>query len=304
MILRKILLHLAGSQWMKRFVVGFAPARKVARRFVAGESLSEALDALRSLQSQGLLVTLDMLGENVHSHTEAEMAARDYLRVIEALKATELQCNISLKLTQLGLDQGVDVAVESLTTIVEAAAEQNLFVRVDMEASEYTEATMEVFLRVREKYDNVGIVLQSYLFRTIDDIRRVNQAGGRVRLCKGAYSEPPEVAFQEREQVNRNFIEAIHLLIDEGDYPAIASHDEAMIAATLDHVKDKGVSNDAFEFQMLYGIRQDRQLELLREGYNVRVYLPYGSEWYPYFMRRLAERPANLAFFITALFRG
>lgn len=304
MILRKILLALAGSAGMKRFVLAFPLARRVARRFVAGETLSEALDATRKLQSQGFLVTLDMLGENVHSDTEAEMAARDYLRVIEALKATELRCNISLKLTQLGLDQGVDVALENLAKVVEAAAELDLFVRIDMEGSEYTEETLEVFYRARERYHNVGIVLQSYLRRTLEDVRQVNQAGGRVRLCKGAYSEGPEVAYQARDEVNRSFIESLHELLGNGDYPGIATHDEAMIAATLDYVAENETPTEDFEFQMLYGIRVDRQQELLREGYNVRIYLPYGSEWYPYFMRRLAERPANLVFFLTALFKG
>lgn len=303
-VLRRLLLALAGSQLLKKFVLNFPLARRVARRFVAGETLSEALDATRQLQADGLLVTLDLLGENVYTEEESERATRDYLRILEALQATGLRCNVSLKLTQLGLDLDSDICFANLTQILDEAAKTETFVRIDMEGSEYTQASLDMFARARSDHDNVGIVLQSYLHRCHQDVRQVNALKGQVRLCKGAYAEPESIAFQDREAVNRSFIESMHLLMDEGTYPAIASHDEAMIAATLDYVKERQIANDRFEFQMLYGIRRERQLELARQGYNVRIYVPYGREWYPYFMRRLAERPANMIFFLTALFRG
>ena len=303
-MLRQLLLKLASSSLLKRFVVSFPLAKRVARRFVAGETLSDALAAARELREQGLLVSLDLLGENVDSPDGAARAAADYARIVEALVATNLKSNVSLKLTQLGLDLGIDVCLSNLFTILEQARQAEIFVRIDMEGSEYTERTMQVFEQARAQFENVGIVIQSYLFRCEDDVRRANACGGQVRLCKGAYSEKAEIAFQARELVNRSFIGAMKLLLDDGKYPGIATHDEAMIAATLDYVKEKNIPTEAFEFQMLYGIRRERQLELLREGYKVRVYVPYGTEWYPYFMRRLAERPANLLFFLTALFRG
>ncbi|MBS2034451.1 proline dehydrogenase family protein [bacterium] len=303
-MIRPLLHFLSGSRLAKKFVLNFPLARKVARRYVAGERLEDALNVTRQLSQQGLLVALDLLGENAVRKADADKATEDYLVMVERVGASGLSCYFSLKLTQLGLDQGVDVAVANLSRILEKAKAHHLFVRIDMEGSKYTEQTVEVFRRAREQFDNVGIVIQAYLRRSKSDIAMINRLGGRVRLCKGAYAEPPSVAYQTRPEVTRNMKDLMYDLMRDGHYPAIASHDEQVIQETLRTVKEYGISPDKFEFQMLYGIRSQRQLELKRQGYNVRVYVPFGSDWYPYFMRRLAERPANLVFFLTALFRG
>jgi len=303
-MLRPLLLFLSRSSLVKKFVLNFPLAKKVARRYVAGEVLEDALQVTRQLTSQGLLVALDLLGENVAGPDAARQATEEYLRMLERIQASGLDCYVSLKLTQLGLDQGADVALGHLCTILEAASRQGIFVRIDMEGSQYTEDTVSVFHRARQQFDNVGIVIQAYLRRSRSDIALINKMGGRVRLCKGAYAEPPSVAYQSRHEVTQNMKDLLYELLRADHYPAIASHDEEIIAATLQAVQEYGISPDKFEFQMLYGIRRDRQLELRRQGYNVRVYVPFGSDWYPYFMRRLAERPANLLFFLTALFRG
>ncbi len=303
-ILRLFLLRLAQSAWLKKFVTKFPLAKRVARRFVAGETLSDAIEVAKDLRRQGLLVSLDLLGENVHTAEEASRAAQDYSLIVDLLENNRLESNVSLKLTQLGLDLGSEVCLDNLYSILDRAQQNKTFVRIDMEGSEYTERTMEVFEKARQRYDNVGIVIQAYLKRSLEDVRRANRLEGQVRLCKGAYAEPPRLALQSREDVNQNFIELMKELMRYGHYPAIASHDEAMIAAVLDYVEANQLDPSHFEFQMLYGIRRDRQMELLTQGYNVRVYVPYGTEWYPYFMRRLAERPANLFFFLTALFKG
>lgn len=303
-MLRPLLLFLSRSSLVKKFVLNFPLAKKVARRYVAGEVLEDALQVTRQLTSQGLLVALDLLGENVAGPDAARQAAEEYLRMLERIKASGLDCYVSLKLTQLGLDQGADVALGHLGTILEAARLQGTFVRIDMEGSQYTEDTVSVFRQARQKFDNVGIVIQAYLRRSRSDIALINNLGGRVRLCKGAYAEPPSVAYQSRREVTQSMKDLMYDLLRAGHYPAIASHDEEIITATLQAVQEYGISPDKFEFQMLYGIRKERQLELRRLGYNVRVYVPFGSDWYPYFMRRLAERPANLLFFLTALFRG
>lgn len=303
-MLRPILLFLSRSSLVKKFVLNFPLAKKVARRYVAGESLEDALRVTAELTSQGLLVALDLLGENVAGPDAARQATEEYLRMLGRIKESGLDCYVSLKLTQLGLDQGAEVALGHLCTILEAARLQGTFVRIDMEGSQYTEDTVSVFRQARQKFDNVGIVIQAYLRRSKSDIALINGLEGRVRLCKGAYAEPSSIAFQSRQEVTQSMKELMYDLFQAGHYPAIASHDEEIIAATLQAVQEYGMSADKFEFQMLYGIRRERQLELRRQGYNVRVYVPFGSDWYPYFMRRLAERPANLLFFLTALFRG
>lgn len=303
-MLRQLLLALAASEWLKRFLTGFPLARRVARRFVAGESLSDGLEAVRQLKAQELDVTLDLLGENVEDEEASRLATRNYVRVLEALRDTGLASHISLKLTQLGLDLGEELCLANLEEILDQAARGGMFVRVDMEGSRYTDSTMRVFEQARARHDNVGVVVQAYLHRSRSDIQRINDLNGQVRLCKGAYAEPPSVAYQGRERVGQSFIELMQLLLKEGTYPAIASHDEEMIEATVQFAKEQAIDPAAFEFQMLYGIRRERQLELRRQGFNVRIYVPFGQEWYPYFMRRLAERPANLIFFLTALFRG
>jgi proline dehydrogenase len=303
-MLRPLLLFLSQSTLVKKFVLNFPLAKKVARRYVAGETLEDALQVTRTLTSQGLLVALDLLGENVERPDAAQEATQEYLRMLGRIEESGLQCYVSLKLTQLGLDQGIEVALANLSTILRAAQKINLFVRIDMEGSKYTDSTVAVFRQAREQFDNVGIVIQAYMRRSKSDIAMINRLGGQARLCKGAYAEPPSVAYQSRREVTTNMKDLMHDLIREGHYPAIASHDEEVIQETLRTVKEYGLRPDQFEFQMLYGIRRERQIELRQQGYNVRVYVPFGSDWYPYFMRRLAERPANLVFFLTALFRG
>ncbi|GMU55855.1 MAG: proline dehydrogenase [Candidatus Xenobia bacterium] len=303
-MLRPILLALASSRWLKSMMVRFPLARRVARRFVAGEGLEDALNAVRSLRAEDLMVTLDFLGENADTLEGAEESATQYLEVVQAIASAGLESHISLKLTALGLDHGQEVCMAHLERILTAASRHNIFVRIDMEGSDYTEATMQIFEKVRSRHENVGVVLQSYLHRTRADVARANDIKGRVRLCKGAYHESPLIAYQDRNKVNENFVTLMKDLLSHGTYPAIATHDEQMIQATIQYAREHNIDPASFEFQMLYGIRRERQVQLRREGYNVRVYVPFGSQWYPYFMRRLAERPANLVFFLTALFKG
>ena len=303
-MLRRFILFLSGSDLSRWFAMRFPPTRKVARRFVAGESLEDALSVTHALRAEGFLVSLDLLGENVDGQGEAEAATGEVLKSIEALKAQGLTSNISVKLTQLGLDQGYDVAKGNLTRILRAVEGTEMVVRVDMEGSDYTETTINLVTELHRDFKNLATVLQSYMLRTIDDVGRLNREGVAVRICKGAYAEPPEVAFQEKAAVDEAYLRAAEELLSNGNYPAIATHDERMIGGVLEIVRRLGLTREQFEFQMLYGIRQDRQRQLLKEGWSVRVYLPYGNSWYPYFMRRLAERPANLWFLLTALLRG
>lgn len=282
----------------------FPPTRLVARRFVAGESLDDALTVTRALTAEGFLVSLDLLGENVDGLGEAAAATKEVLRSIEALQSEGLTSNISVKLTQLGLDESVEVARENLRAIAQATSGTGMVVRVDMEGSAYTETTINLVSELHGEFPHLATVLQSYLLRTIDDVGRLSRQGVAVRLCKGAYAEPPELAFQEKAAVDEAYLRAAEELLSQGRYPAMATHDEKMIQGVLEIVRRLGLGAQDFEFQMLYGIRQDRQKQLLDEGWRVRVYLPYGNSWYPYFMRRLAERPANLWFLLTALLRG
>jgi proline dehydrogenase len=303
-MLRQLLLYLGRQSWMKTLVTHFPPARVVARRFVAGEKLEDALLVTKQLTDKGLMVTLDLLGENVYTREAAGRATQEYIEILHALEQRGLSSHISLKLTQLGLDVGLDVAAENLKKVLEYAARINTFVRIDMEGSEYTERTLQVFHEVHKTHKNVGTVIQAYLRRSKSDIAGMNRVAGRVRLCKGAYAEPASVAYQGRDEVNQNMKDLAFDLLMAGDYPAIASHDDVVIQAALDIVRKHNIPAEKFEFQMLYGIRKDRQIQLYKDGYNVRIYVPFGSDWYPYFMRRLAERPANLVFFFTALFKG
>ena len=271
---------------------------------MAGETLDDVLQVSRRLRSEGFGVSLDLLGENVDGLGEAEAATAEVLRAIEALKVESLTSNISVKLTQLGLDESLDVAKANLRRIAQATADTGMVVRVDMEGSSYTETTINLVSELHQEFPHLATVLQSYLFRTIDDVGRLNREGVAVRICKGAYAEPPELAFQEKAAVDEAYLRAAEELLSHGHYPAIATHDEKMIQGVLEIVERLGLNAKDFEFQMLYGIRTERQLELLQQGWNVRVYVPYGHSWYPYFMRRLAERPANLWFLLTALLRG
>jgi len=302
-MLRTLLLQLSASKSMARWTVRNSVSRRVARRFVAGETLDEALAAARVCNQQGMLVSLDFLGENVASEAEARRVREMYLGVFDRIAAEKLDANVSLKLTQLGLDLNEPLCEELITSIVEHAARHNNFVRMDMEGSGYTQRTVDLCRRVRAKSSATGTVMQAYLYRAEDDIRTLLAAGCRLRLCKGAYKEPPSVAFPKKSDVDANYVKLMKILLPSGIYHGIATHDEAMIAATKEFAQQQGIGKEKFEFQMLYGIRTDLQKQLVREGYHLRVYIPYGTEWFPYFMRRLAERPANVMFFLKSLFR-
>jgi proline dehydrogenase len=281
---------------------GLATPTSFASRFIAGETIEAAIDASSRLQSQGLLVTLDYLGERVRTVEESTAASVGYVRLLEAMVAAGIDRNISLKLTQLGVDIDHAMCVDNLRRILEPASRQDCFVRIDMENSPYTARTLTIFETLWEqKYRNVGVALQAYLHRTEDDIRRMNKLGARVRLVKGAYKEPPASAHKEKKVVNATFLRLARLLLDEGHYPAIATHDPALIEAVCKYATAQKLAQDQFEFQLLYGIRRDLQASLVAAGFRVRVYVPFGREWFPYFMRRLGERPANVAFVLKSL---
>jgi proline dehydrogenase len=294
---------LAGSKTLKRIASAYGMReRGFARRFIAGETVVEAIAAARAIEASGMTQTLDYLGESVATIAEADGATRAYLGIIDRIVAAGIGRNLSLKLTQLGLTIDRATSVDNLRRLLDAAAAHEFFVRIDMENSPFTDVTLEIFETLwQQGYRNAGVVLQSYLPRSIEDARRMNRLGARVRLVKGAYREPRGVAHQTREEVDGAFVELSKILLAEGNYPAIATHDPAMIDATLAFAAGRGVPPDAYEFQMLYGIRRDLQTRLVRDGYRVRVYVPFGREWFPYFMRRLGERPANVAFVIRAL---
>ncbi len=282
---------------------GMSGGRSFARRFIAGETVAEAIAAVRDIQKQGLHATLDYLGESVTSMAAADVATREYLRLIEAVDRAGVERNLSLKLTQLGLDVDHAISVDNLRKILTAADGCGFFVRIDMEGSAYTERTLEIFETVwRLGHHNVGMVLQSCLYRTEADFERVNALGARIRLVKGAYREPKAVAYQLKSEVDAAFLRLAKRLLTQGTYPAIATHDEAILAQVKDFVAKENIPPDRYEFQMLYGIRRDLQSGLRDEGHRVRVYVPFGSEWFPYFMRRLGERPANVGFVLKALF--
>lgn len=302
-MLRRILLALAEQKWLHRVIVETPAFRRMARRFVAGERLEEAVAAVRRLNQVGITATLDCLGESVATVAEAEEARDEYLRVLDCIVAEDLACNVSLKLTQMGYDVDRDLCFDNVRRILARAQEHGNFVRLDMEGSAYTGGTLDLHERLWQEHHNVGVVIQSYLHRSPQDIDHLNRLGARVRLCKGAYNEPPQVAFARKADTDANYQVQAQKLLLGGHYPALATHD----ARLIDHVKflarTEGVDPSTFEFQMLYGIRRDLQQRLVEEGYRVRVYVPYGTHWYPYFMRRLAERPANLAFFLSSLLR-
>lgn len=300
-MLKQSLLFLSENPVARNLVTGSALSRRLAERFVAGDTLDEAVVAARALNEADLLVSLDYLGEAVSSRAEAEAATDVAIRTLERVGAERLRANISLKPTQLGLDLDPDFCRDNVARVLtrarEVAPDDPIFVRMDMEASEFTEGTIRLVEELWEVgFRNVGTVLQSYLRRTPDDVERLNRLGARVRLVKGAYQESEEVAFPDKAEVDRHFVEEMKSLLTRGNYPAIATHDEAMIAATRRFAWETGVGKDAFEFQMLYGVRRDLQSRLREEGYTVRIYVPFGDSWYPYLMRRMAERPANLLF--------
>jgi proline dehydrogenase len=295
---------LAGSQTLKKLAsrYGMRGGRGFARRFIAGESVDDAIDAARAIEASGLTVTLDFLGESVASIPEADAATRAYIAILDKIAAAGIERNISLKLTQLGLTVDRATCVDNLRRILDAAAANAFFVRIDMENSPFTAVTFEVFETIwQQGYRNAGIVLQSYLRRSDADAARMNVLGARVRLVKGAYNEPRDIAYQSKGDVDAAFVRIMKTLLAEGTYPAIATHDPAMIDQTRAFAAERAVEPSSYEFQMLYGIRRDLQTSLLREGYRVRVYVPFGREWFPYFMRRLGERPANIAFVVRGI---
>jgi proline dehydrogenase len=301
---KSLLYALSRSATLKQLAsrYGMAHEQSFARRFIAGETVEEAIGAARGLQSRGLLLTLDYLGESVRTIDEADAATREYVRLIDVIVASGIERNISLKLTQLGVDIDRATCVDNMRRILEPGQRYGFFVRIDMENSAYTDITLQVFETLwQQQYRNVGVALQAALFRTENDIRRINELGARVRLVKGAYKEPAAVALQKKSDVDAAFVRLMKLLLDEGVYPAIATHDENMLAEARRHAAQQRIPADRFEFQMLYGIRRDLQTKLLADGYRVRVYIPFGQQWFPYFMRRLGERPANIGFVLRAM---
>ena len=300
--LRRPLLAAAESDRIEAFMRRNQFSKGLVHRFVAGEDLRTALDAVQGIAAQGMTSTLDHLGENVTTLAEARSAAESYTAVLQRMADAGLEPNISVKLTMLGLDLGEETAREQMVPILEQARSVNGFVRIDMEGSAYTEGTLSITEALHERFpENVGTVIQSYLRRSADDVERMIARDIRVRLVKGAYAEPASVAFQDKHQVDSTYRQLMLRLLEAGNYPAIATHDPALIQGARHYAADHGIAPDQYEFQMLYGVRRDAQLDLTRAGYRMRVYVPYGTEWYPYFTRRIAERPANALFVLRQL---
>jgi proline dehydrogenase len=299
-ILRSAFIALSRNATLRNFSEQSSLGRKMSSRFVAGMTLDEVVHAAEVLHDQGIASTLDSLGENVTTPEEARHSADIYHRLLDAIQARpDMNANVSVKLTQMGMDLDPDLATEIVAGLVEHAVAAHTFVRVDMEGSEYTQSTIDLVRRLHAIPGNpghVGIVIQAYLHRSEEDIRSLTAEGIRVRLCKGAYKEPANLAFPEKKDVDANFVKLTHQLLTSGTYHGIATHDEEMISATKKFVRENSIDPKSFEFQMLYGVRRDLQKALVHDGFNARVYVPFGAEWYPYFMRRLAERPANALF--------
>jgi proline dehydrogenase len=297
-MLRRTLLYLSNQPQVFRFVRGNGLAKRFASRFVAGERLAEALAATRALNEKGITASLDLLGESVTNEQEAREARDAYIEMLSRIHDQRLEANVSVKLTAMGLDISEDLCVSIMHDVLTRAQQVNSFVRLDMEGSAYTDRTLRLFYdRLYPSFKtNVGIVLQSYLYRTRDDVQKAIDARCRVRICKGAYKEPASVAYQAKADVDRNYVDCMKDLLDRGNYPGIATHDPKIIEATKAFATANAIPTDRYEFQMLYGVRRDLQEQLVRDGYRMRVYVPFGTQWYPYLMRRLAERPANVAF--------
>ena len=309
-MLRKTLLYLSNQQKVFTFVRRNRLAKRMASRFVAGETIDEAMKAVRALNARGITASLDLLGESVHREEEARATAQSYLEILDRINSERLDANVSLKLTAMGLDVSEELCVANVQMVLERARDYDSFVRLDMESSAYTDRTLHMFEhRLYPSFPkNVGIVLQSYLRRTAADVEFANRLRCRVRICKGAYQEPAAVAFPDKRDVDASYVRAMHELMRDGNYPGIATHDERIIAEAKRYAAEQGIATDRYEFQMLYGVRRDLQEQLVRDGYRIRVYVPFGTQWYPYLMRRLAERPANVAFMtgniVKELLRG
>jgi proline dehydrogenase len=291
---------------LKDFASRFSLFKKMTTRFVAGEDIEEAIAAIRELNAHGCTASFDHLNESVSSVAETEGEVREYLSILSRIDETGIRSNVSIKLTQFGLAIDPELAYKNARTIVAEAARRGNFVRVDMEQSSVTQVTIDIFKRLRAEFglNDVGIVLQSYLKRTYADAEELLKIPARIRICKGAYNEPPEVAFPDKKDTDENYVRVMKLLLSSGTYHGIATHDPNMINATIRYARENNIGKEAFEFQMLYGVRRDLQEKLARDGYNMRVYVPYGKHWYPYFMRRLAERPANVWFVLKNMFKG
>jgi proline dehydrogenase len=313
MLARSLIIKTSSLAPIERIVRRSRLVRPLVNRFIAGDTLEEALAASQDLLRKGLQVSLDILGENTNSEAEALSAKATYIRMLDAIASVPEaanksegieRLNISIKLTQCGLDMGEAFAENNLREVLDCAKSHDNFVRIDMESSEYTERTMNLMSRVIPDYENTGTVLQSYLKRTPDDLERLIALNSRVRLVKGAYLEPASVAFPDKSKVDEMYVQQAKRMLDAARYPALATHDESIIKTLKAYAQEKGIRKEGFEFQMLYGIRRDLQESLVREGYRVRVYVPFGDAWYPYFTRRLAERPANVGFIVRSLFKG
>lgn len=304
-MLRRTFLWLSEHSGVFNFVKRNRLGRRIASRFVAGETLDSAIGVARAMNAKGIAVSLDLLGESVSSAVESHAARNQVVRTMDGIAAKGVNGNVSVKLTQLGLDIGYDLCAENMRTVLTCAKERNVFVRIDMESSAYTERTLKLFYEeLHPKFgDLTGVVIQSYLRRSDQDMDDLIAMGAHVRLCKGAYAERASVAFQDRREVNASFVRLMQKLLEHGAYPGIATHDEALIDQAVAFVKERGIPPERFEFQMLYGVRRDLQDGLHNRGYNMRVYIPFGTAWYPYLMRRLAERPANVAFMVGSVLK-
>ena len=304
--MRAVILGLARRRFIGRLATRLPLTRSMVTRFVAGETMEAALPALERMRAAGYRTTVDILGESVRSPSAARSAANAYVAALQSLDQAGLDLNVSLKLSQMGLLVDPAIMRENVARILTAAATSNAFVRIDMEDHSATDTTLAVWEELRPvmaRSGDVGVVLQAMLLRTPDDAERLIAAGARVRLCKGAYLEPAEIAHQTRPEVDAAYVAVMRRFLDDGRYPAIATHDDQIVDQAIAYAHERGIGPERFEFQMLYGVRRDLQERLLREGWTVRIYVPMGSEWYPYFMRRLAERPANVMFLIGSLWR-
>jgi len=306
MISRSALIWLSRQEGLKDFVTRFGIFKRLTTRFVAGETIDEVVNFIRGINVEGCSASFDHLNESVGSAAEAEVEVAEYLNILSRIDETKINSNVSIKLTQFGLGLDHELAYRNARRVVEEAHKRGNFVRVDMEDSSVTQVTIDIFKRLREEFglNDVGIVLQSYLRRTYADTQELVKLPARIRICKGAYNEPPEVAFPSKKDVDDNYVRVMQLLLSSGTYHGIATHDPKMIEATTNFASREGIGKDKFEFQMLYGVRRDLQHQLAHDGYNVRVYVPYGKHWYPYFMRRLAERPANIWFVLKNVLKG
>jgi len=306
MITRDALIWLSRKEGLKDFATSFGFFKKLTTRFVAGDNIDETIPFIRQINSENATASFDHLNESVGSAEEAEHEVAEYLNILAKIDETKIRSNVSIKLTQFGLGLDPELAYRNARRVVEEAHRRGNFVRVDMEDSSVTQVTIDIFKRLRAEFglNDVGIVLQSYLYRTLADAQELVKLPARIRICKGAYNEPPEVAFPEKKDVDANYIKVMQLLLSSGTYHGIATHDPKMIDATINFAMREGIGKEKYEFQMLFGVRRDLQHQLARDGFNLRIYVPYGKHWYPYFMRRLAERPANIWFVLKNLAKG